>query len=154
MAATGKPAAQIVRDHWATYGRDVYSRHDYEEVDAEVAADLMDALREKLPSLPGQRFGEFTVEAADDFAYTDPVDGSVTLNQGIRITSMKMPGLSIACPGPVRPAPPYGLSRALLRGVRPHELSTEEVLAGLIAAADQIPYLKVRIGRAGPSVIT
>jgi phosphoglucomutase len=155
IAATGKPAAQIVRDHWASYGRDVYSRHDYEEVDAEVAGDFMDALRQKLPSLPGQRFGEFTVDAADDFAYTDPVDGSVTRNQGIRITFDEGARVVYRLSG-------TGTSGATIRvyleryvpDVRPHELSTEEVLAGLIAAADQIPYLKVRIGRAGPSVIT
>jgi phosphoglucomutase len=85
LAVTKKPADQIVREHWATFGRDYYTRHDYEELETAPANELMDALRAKLPTLPGQRFGGLTVQSCDDFAYTDPVDKSVTPKQGIRI---------------------------------------------------------------------
>ncbi len=85
LAARGEPATAIVADHWRRYGRDFYQRHDYEGVAADRAADLIERLRTGLPALPGRRLGAFTVQHADDFAYTDPVDGSVSLHQGIRV---------------------------------------------------------------------
>ena len=71
-------AADLAREHWATYGRNYYTRHDFEEVDLAVATALMEALRAQLASLPGRRFGVLKVEAADDFSYRDPVDSSLT----------------------------------------------------------------------------
>ena len=85
LAARKQPALDIVRAHWATYGRNYYSRHDYEEVEAKAANGLMDHLRAQLATLPGTQLPAGTVQAADDFSYTDPVDGSVSKNQGIRI---------------------------------------------------------------------
>ncbi len=85
LAVRGEPAAAIVADHWRRYGRHFYARHDYEGLAADPANRLIARLRASLPALPGQRFGGFTVRAADDFAYTDPVDGTVTRHQGIRI---------------------------------------------------------------------
>src|SRR5690606_16279232 len=85
LAVLKKPADQIVREHWATFGRDFYSRHDYEDLETDAANALMASLRDKLASLPGQRFAGLTVASCDDFAYTDPVDGSVTPKQGIRV---------------------------------------------------------------------
>src|SRR5690554_5069261 len=77
---------QIVREHWASYGRNYYTRHDYEEVDATIAGTLVDELRAQLPGLVGQNFGEdLQVAYADDFNYHDPVDGSTSSKQGIRI---------------------------------------------------------------------
>ena len=73
------------REHWASYGRNYYSRHDYEEVDADAANRLMKFLRDKLPNLKGEKAGALAVATADDFSYHDPVDGSDTANQGIRI---------------------------------------------------------------------
>src|SRR6476659_7966588 len=80
----------IVTDHWRRYGRDIYSRHDYEGIDAAAASALITDLRAQIASLPGRSFergdgGRSTVVGVDDFAYTDPVDGSVTTQQGIRI---------------------------------------------------------------------
>lgn len=75
----------IVRAHWKEYGRNIYSRHDYEEVDAECASNLMKGLSEQLSALPGRVLSGQTVQSADDFAYDDPVDGSHTSGQGIRI---------------------------------------------------------------------
>ncbi|MEI9889781.1 MAG: hypothetical protein WDN45_03320 [Caulobacteraceae bacterium] len=73
---------EIVRGHWARFGRNYYTRHDYEGVDLDAANGLVGALRETLPHLPGQSFGALRVSAADDFAYADPVDGSTTSAQG------------------------------------------------------------------------
>ena len=77
--------AELAREHWATYGRNYYTRHDFEEVDLAAANALIDALRAQFASLPGKRFGALTVEAADDFEYHDPVDGSDTKGQGVRV---------------------------------------------------------------------
>jgi phosphoglucomutase len=82
LAVRKQSVEEIVKDHWATYGRNIYSRHDYEEVASDRANDLMDTLRGKLGSLPGQTLGRYTVDYADDFSYTDPVDGSVSSQQG------------------------------------------------------------------------
>jgi phosphoglucomutase len=85
VARRESPVAEIVRAHWAAYGRDFFSRHDWYIEDAEVAAALMERLRGELGTLPGRSFGRLTVERADDFSYTDPIDGSVTSRQGVRI---------------------------------------------------------------------
>src|SRR5262249_45538548 len=85
LAARKQSVNEIVIDHWKTYGRDFYTRHDYEEVDAAAADQLIRDLRARLGSLPGQSFDAFEVASADDFAYHDPVDGSDSKNQGIRI---------------------------------------------------------------------
>jgi phosphoglucomutase len=85
LAVRGEPAPSIVADHWARFGRDFYQRHDYEAVESDAANRLIDGLRRRIPNLPGTRFGDFEVSSADDFAYTDPVDGSTSAHQGIRI---------------------------------------------------------------------
>ncbi len=85
LAVRGESVADIVRQHWAAYGRNYYSRHDYEGVDSDAANGLVTALRAKLPTLAGTQFGALTVASADDFAYHDPVDKSVSMNQGIRV---------------------------------------------------------------------
>ncbi|MGD8497582.1 MAG: alpha-D-glucose phosphate-specific phosphoglucomutase, partial [Chromatiales bacterium] len=85
LAVKREPVEKIVRDHWRTFGRNFYSRHDYEGVDQEVAQHLIEHLRRRLPGLAGERMGPYTVAYADDFAYTDPVDDSVSEHQGIRI---------------------------------------------------------------------
>ncbi|MFX8137372.1 hypothetical protein ABTL00_19290, partial [Acinetobacter baumannii] len=78
LAATGKSVDEIARDHWARFGRNYYARHDYEGVDSAAADALIAALRADLPALPGRRFGPLTVAAADDFAYRDPTDESIS----------------------------------------------------------------------------
>ena len=85
LARRRQSVAEILKEHWATYGRDYYSRHDFEGVDKVAAERLMDDLRQALPQLPGATVSGLTVTAADDFAYTDPVDGSTARRQGIRI---------------------------------------------------------------------
>lgn len=85
LAERGQSVSEIMADHWKTFGRDYYSRHDYEALPVDVANDIMDDLREQLDVLPGQNVGEMTVSAADEFSYVDPVDGSESHKQGIRI---------------------------------------------------------------------
>jgi phosphoglucomutase len=155
LAVLGKSADRVVREHWATYGRDFYSRHDYEEIDAAVANDLMDALRGRLSALPGRRFGGLTVAAADEFAYADPVDGSVTRNQGIRVMFAEDARAVFRLSG-------TGTSGATLRvyleRFEPdpdgHGRPVAEVLAPVAAAAASISELAARTGRTQPSVVT
>ena len=85
LAARKEPVLDIMRDHWRTYGRNYYARHDYEEVASEGANALMKGLRDRLGALPGQSFGALSVKSADDFSYHDPVDGSDSAHQGIRV---------------------------------------------------------------------
>ncbi|MCB1862749.1 MAG: alpha-D-glucose phosphate-specific phosphoglucomutase, partial [Gammaproteobacteria bacterium] len=85
LAVKQQPVERIVRDHWRRFGRNYYTRYDYEGVDAAAAKELISDLRFRLTDLVGERLGGFTVDYADDFAYKDPVDGSVSENQGIRI---------------------------------------------------------------------
>lgn len=155
LAVTKKPADQIVREHWATFGRDYYTRHDYEELDTAAANALMDNLRSKLSTLPGQRFGNLTVQSCDDFAYTDPVDHSVTPKQGVRILFAEDARAVFRLSG-------TGTSGATLRvylerfeaNTDRHNLPTAEVLAPVIEAAGTIAEIASRTGRNEPSVIT
>ncbi len=155
LAVTKKPADQIVREHWATYGRDYYTRHDYEELETAAANALMDNLRSKLSTLPGQRFGNLTVQACDDFAYTDPVDQSVTPKQGVRILFAEDARAVFRLSG-------TGTSGATLRvylerfepNTERHDLPTAEVLAPVVEAANAIAEIAARTGRNEPSVIT
>jgi len=155
MAARNESVAEIVRKHWAEYGRNYYSRHDYEEVDTEAANGLIAALRDKLTSLPGQTFGALKVATADDFAYHDPVDGSVAKNQGIRILFEGGSRVVFRLSG-------TGTSGATIRvyveryepDPAKHGIDTQEALADLIAVADEISELKKRSGRDAPTVIT
>ncbi|MBA1155608.1 alpha-D-glucose phosphate-specific phosphoglucomutase [Microvirga mediterraneensis] len=155
LAVTRKPADQIVREHWAMFGRDYYTRHDYEELETAPANALMDALRAKLPSLPGQRFGNLTVQSCDDFAYTDPVDGSVTPKQGIRILFAEDARAVFRLSG-------TGTSGATLRvylerfepNTDRHDRPTAEVLAPIVQAANEIAEIAARTGRNEPSVVT
>ncbi|MEN3147799.1 alpha-D-glucose phosphate-specific phosphoglucomutase [Neorhizobium sp. IRAMC:178] len=155
MAARNESVAEIVKSHWAEYGRNYYSRHDYEEVDSEAANLLITALRDKLASLPGQTFGALKVATADDFAYHDPIDGSVSKNQGIRILFEGGSRVVFRLSG-------TGTSGATIRvyveryepDPSRHAIDTQEALADLIAVADQISDLRKRTGRDKPTVIT
>lgn len=155
VAAKKKSVKEIVEAHWAEYGRNYYSRHDYEEVDTDAANGLVAALREKLSSLTGQSFGALKVEAADDFAYNDPVDGSVSKNQGIRVLFEGGSRVVFRLSG-------TGTSGATLRlyveryelDASRHDIETQAALADLIAVADEIAEIKKRTGRDAPTVIT
>ena len=155
LAVRKESVLDIVRQHWATYGRNYYSRHDYEEVDSDAANGLVTALREKLECLPGQSFGDLTVATADDFAYHDPVDKSVSRNQGIRILFQGGSRVVFRLSG-------TGTSGATLRvyieryepDPARHDVETQEALADLITVAETIAGIAERTGRDAPSVIT
>ncbi|MFE0013721.1 alpha-D-glucose phosphate-specific phosphoglucomutase [Mesorhizobium sp. NPDC059054] len=155
LAARGESAMEIVTKHWAEYGRNYYSRHDYEEVDSARANALVDELRAKLGSLPGTAVRGLKIAAADDFSYHDPVDGSVSQKQGIRILFEGGSRVVLRLSG-------TGTSGATLRvyieryepDQSKHGLDTQEALADLIAAADDIAGIRRHTGRDKPSVIT
>jgi phosphoglucomutase len=145
----------IARQHWTTYGRNYYSRHDYEEVDADAANGLVTALRDQLATLPGKTFGKLKVATADDFSYNDPIDKSVSNNQGIRILFEGGSRVVFRLSG-------TGTSGATLRvyieryepDASRHDTETQEALADLITVADEIAGIKTRTGRTEPTVIT
>ncbi|VXC61039.1 alpha-D-glucose phosphate-specific phosphoglucomutase [Massilia sp. 9I] len=155
LAARGKSVNEIVREHWARFGRNYYSRHDYEAVDASAADGMMAALRARLPALAGQPLGSFRVSLADDFVYTDPVDGSVATRQGIRIIMADGSRIVFRLSG-------TGTEGATIRlyleryeaDPAHHELDTQQALSELIAIADSVAELRQRTGRESPTVIT
>ncbi len=155
IAATGRRADAIVREHWAAFGRDYYSRHDYEEVETAAANALMEALRGSLAGLPGKGFGGLTVQAADDFAYTDPVDGSVTPKQGVRITFAEDARVVFRLSGTGTAG---ATLRVYLERFEPpsgrHDRDVQEVLAPVIAAAEATAEIRRHTGRDAPSIIT
>jgi phosphoglucomutase len=155
LAARRLSVDEIVKDHWARFGRNYYARHDYEGVDLDAANGLVDGLKASLPSLPGRTFGALKVRAADDFAYADPVDGSTTSGQGVRILFeggsrivMRLSGTgTVGATLRVymeRFEPPSGdLTR-----------DPSEALAELAQAAEAIAQIRTRTGRVAPDVIT
>jgi phosphoglucomutase len=155
LAVRGESVEAIVRDHWKRFGRNFYSRHDHEGVDSAAANGLMAHLRESLPKLVGQVHGEALITSADDFAYTDPVDGSVSTHQGIRIGLADGSRIVYRLSG-------TGTEGATLRlyierfepDPTRHGVPTQEALAGLIALADQLAGIAARTGRTTPTVIT
>ncbi|MEO8079388.1 MAG: alpha-D-glucose phosphate-specific phosphoglucomutase, partial [Caldimonas sp.] len=155
LAVRRQPVAQIVHEHWAKFGRNYYTRHDYEGVDSAAADGLMSHLRESLVALPGQTIAGAVIATADDFAYTDPVDGSVSTAQGIRIGFEDGSRIVFRLSG-------TGTEGATLRvyleryEADPARQGTEtqEALAPLIAAADAIAGIRARTGRSAPTVVT
>lgn len=155
IAARKESVKDIVVKHWAEYGRNYYSRHDYEGIDTEKANGLIAALRDKLASLPGTKIGSLVVTAADDFAYTDPVDHSVSKNQGVRVLFEGGSRVVFRLSG-------TGTSGATLRvyveryepDPSRHDIETQTALADLIAAAETLAEIKTRTGMNEPTVIT
>ncbi|WP_296001271.1 alpha-D-glucose phosphate-specific phosphoglucomutase [Rugamonas sp.] len=155
LADSGKSVSELVSDHWARYGRNYYSRHDYEGVASHAATELMDSLRVKLGALAGQDLGLYTVDAADDFSYTDTVDGSVASGQGIRLLMTNGARIVFRLSG-------TGTEGATLRvyferyeaDPAQHHIPTQQALAGLIAIAEQVAGIIDWTGRPNPTVIT
>ncbi|MDQ2779347.1 MAG: alpha-D-glucose phosphate-specific phosphoglucomutase [Pseudomonadota bacterium] len=145
----------VVRDHWQRFGRNVYSRHDYEGIDSEVAALLMSELEAALPTLPGTALAGSQVEWADNFAYTDPIDGSVSRNQGIRVALQDGARIVYRLSG-------TGTEGATLRvylerfepDAARHDLPAQQALHSLIEAADELAGIRRHTGRTAPTVIT
>ncbi len=155
VARRRQPVAEIVQEHWRQYGRDIYCRHDYEAVDAKIANEIFDHLKQQLSGLAGQSFGENTVDYADIFSYTDPVDQSVSHNQGIRIGFTNGSRMVFRLSG-------TGTVGATLRiylekfeaDADKHDQDAQEALAELIELAEQFCQVTQRTGRSAPDVIT
>ena len=155
LAARKQGVDEIVRDHWAIYGRNYYTRHDYEEVDSAIANKLMDDLRMQLPQIANATFDGLKVSYADDFSYRDPVDGSVSANQGIRIGFADGSRIVLRLSG----TGTVGATlRLYLERYEPahgqHDLDTQAALSFLISLSDRIAGIRERTGRSSPSVIT
>ena len=155
IAARGESVEQIVRRHWQQYGRNFYSRHDYEEVAATPANDLMERLRSQLGQLPGKQYGSYEVAYSDDFSYTDPVDGSISSKQGIRIGFTDGSRIIFRLSG-------TGTKGATLRlylesyepDVSKQDLDPQQALASLIQLSEEIAQIRKFTGREQPTVIT
>jgi phosphoglucomutase len=155
IAVRRQPARAILREHWRQFGRDYFTRHDYEGVDSAGAEALMAGLRERLADLPGQAFGEEVVSAADDFAYEDPVDSSVSRGQGIRLyfesgarAVFRLSGTGTAGATLRLYCERYERDPTLL------ELDTQRTLAPVLGAAAALAGIEAHTGRTAPDVIT
>ena len=155
LAAREQSVDEIVREHWASFGRNYYARFDYEEVDAAAANALMAELRDQLEHLLGRQAGGHTVAYADDFAYVDPVDGSTAEKQGVRIlfddgsrVVFRLSGTGTA----------GATLRVYLERFEPDPSRQDEevrsALAGVIQAAEEIAGIRRHTGRSEPDVVT
>ncbi len=155
LARRRQSVADIVHEHWQGYGRDIYCRHDYEAVDSGVANGILDHLRGLLGSLANRTFGDYTVQYADEFSYTDPVDHSVSHNQGIRVgfTDGSRIVFRLSGTGTVG-----ATLRIYLEKFEPdagkHDQDAQQALSALIDIAEQLCEVKKRTGRTSPDVIT
>ena len=155
LATRRIPVAEVMRDHWQRFGRHYYVRHDYEELSADNANAVMHALRHSLHALPGQRFGQWILTAADDFAYRDPIDGSESRHQGLRIVFGDQGRIVLRLSG-------TGTAGATLRlyleryETAPDRLALDPatVLAPLAKLADELAGITRLTGRTKPDVVT
>lgn len=155
LAARGQSVAEVMAEHWAEYGRNYYSRHDFEAIATDKADAMIAALREALPRLSGQNIEGLTIREADDFAYADPVDGSISRKQGIRILFEDGSRIVMRLSG-------TGTEGATLRvyleryaaGPDGLDLDPQEALAPIIRAAHQLAGIEAFTGRTEPNVVT
>jgi phosphoglucomutase len=155
VAARGMGVTEIVQDHWATYGRTYYSRHDYEALPLADADKVWAELQSSVPTLAGRTFGGMKVKSADEFSYTDPVDGAVSAQQGFRVNFAKDARIVFRLSG-------TGTEGATLRvyfesfepDLAKHDLDPQVALSKLIAAADKIAQIVALTGRKTPSVVS
>jgi phosphoglucomutase len=155
LAVRRQSVEAIVREHWKRFGRNYYTRHDYEEVDATAARGMMDALRARFPALVGGELAGDRVATADDFSYRDPVDDGLTTGQGLRIIFESGARIAFRLSG-------TGTAGATIRmyieSFEPdpsrQDRDPQDALAPYIAAALVLSELRERTGRAAPTVIT
>lgn len=155
IAVKKQPLCSIVRSHWAQYGRDYFTRHDFEALNSEQAQQMIADLRQRLDSLAGQSINDLLIESADDFHYLDPIDGSETSGQGIRIFFTNGSRIVLRLSG-------TGTEGATLRVYLdsfqndPTMLSqdTQKALKPLIDAANELVGITRNTGRDKPDVIT
>ncbi|QPN65176.1 alpha-D-glucose phosphate-specific phosphoglucomutase [Synechococcus sp. CBW1004] len=155
LAVRGCSVAEIMTEHWGRFGRHYYSRHDYEAIASEAAHGLYDRVKSMQPTLVGQAFAGRTIATADDFAYSDPVDGSLTSGQGLRLLLDDGSRVVLRLSG-------TGTQGATLRVylesyVPPsgdlHQ-DPQVALAEMITAIDALAEIRTRTGMERPTVIT
>ncbi len=155
IAATGQGVAELLKDHWQTYGRNYYSRHDFEAVPTEQADVAFDGLIARLSELVGQSYGSLTVSAADEFSYTDPVDGSVSHHQGIRVMFGDDGRFVLRKSGTGTTGATLRLYlEALEQDPAKLDQDPQDALADIITAAHAIIGLAAATGRTKPDVVT
>ena len=155
LAVRKQSVAEIVMDHWQTFGRDYYSRYDYENVAIEQANTLMDDLRAQLPQLTGKNISGLTVTSADEFSYLDPVDGSVSKNQGLRIGFAGGGRAVFRLSGTGTQGATLRLYLEQYSGIGGDlEMDSQEALRKVRDAAQAICRMDATIGRLKPDVIT
>ena len=155
LAVRQQSVADILAQHWAKYGRNYYSRHDFEAIETAGADAMVAALRDSLPALPGRQIEGMTISGADDFAYSDPVDGSVSTKQGVRILFADGSRIVMRLSG-------TGTAGATLRlyleryapGPDGLDHDPQEALAPVICAAHALAGIAAHTGRTAPDVIT
>jgi phosphoglucomutase len=155
LAARGDSVQAVAQAHWARFGRNYYTRHDYEEVDSAAAQAVMDGLKARWPALPGTRLGERWVVEADDFSYVDPIDRSVSRHQGLRLIFEDGARIVYRLSG-------TGTAGATLRvyieafeaDPSRHDQDPQAALADLIALAGDIARIPALTGRSRPDVVT
>ena len=155
LASRREPVDQIMAEHWSRYGRHYYSRHDYEAIASDAAHGLYDRVKGMLPTLVGQGFAGRSIATADDFAYTDPVDGSLTSGQGLRLLLDDGSRVVLRLSG-------TGTQGATLRVYLESYVPSngnlaqdpQQALGALISAIDGLAEIKARTGMDRPTVIT
>ena len=155
LAVRGQSVEAIMREHWAEYGRNYYTRHDYEGVDSAAAQGLMAHVEGQLPGLVGQQLGGYSVSYADNFAYTDPVDGSESRNQGLRIGFADGSRIIFRLSGTGTEGATIRIYIEQFEGDSGKQaVETQQALKELIAIAAELSELIPRTGRDKPTVIT
>ncbi len=159
LAVKQQPVVKLVHDHWLQYGRNIYTRHDYEAISSKKADALIRHLRDHAESLKGKKYGSYEISLCDDFSYIDPVDGSESQHQGIRIFFTNGARIIYRLSG-------TGTQGATLRVyIEQTETDTkkirlsfkrtpQELLAGLIELSTSLADIKHLTGRTKPDVIT
>ncbi|MEM1287835.1 MAG: alpha-D-glucose phosphate-specific phosphoglucomutase [Pseudomonadota bacterium] len=155
LAKTGQTVPQILAGHWAKYGRSYYSRHDYEAVDSQIAGQIIEDLRARLSALGGVKAATLTVKAADEFAYDDPVDGSYSPGQGLRVSFEGGGRAVFRLSGTGTEGATLRVYLELLEA-RTDQLhgDTQAVLTPLVEAVEALTRLKELTGRSAPNAIT
>lgn len=153
LASTGTSVAEVLHAHWQRFGRSYFQRHDYEELDAHAATAMLTTLRDKLPTLVDTSLAGSRVTCADDFCYTDPVDGSVSAHQGLRILLADGSRLVCRLSGTGTTGATLRLYVERYRNDGGHG-AVDAVLAPLVQAAGQLLELRQRCGREAATIVT
>ncbi|WP_295525372.1 alpha-D-glucose phosphate-specific phosphoglucomutase [Novosphingobium sp. Chol11] len=155
LAVRGISVQALAHEHWAKYGRNYYARHDYEALPTAQADALMAEITASLPALPGKAFGPLVVAKADSFSYVDPVDGSASANQGLRVLFEGGSRIVFRLSGTGTEG---ATLRVYLERYEPAngnlDADTDAMLGELIAAAQEIAGITRHTGRTAPDVVT